>query len=62
MRVFVLSPDLCDGSNRCVVKDGEQVIEFVRTWLENEPEPGDEVTIEVDDMSEQEMRDLPGDI
>lgn len=60
-RVFILPPELSDGFNPCIVRQGEIgsiVADALREWIEEATE-GEELVIGWREMSAQQIERLP---
>lgn len=61
IRCYKMSPELVDGEHWTAFPctNGEQVLEAVRLWLEEEMPSGESVTIGVVEMTQEELDALP---
>jgi hypothetical protein len=56
---FKVSPELVDGDHWSVFDTIEEVIELIREWKANEPAEGENFSVEVVEMSDEEVAALP---
>jgi hypothetical protein len=56
---YKVSPELADGDHWSVFDTLEEVIEIIREWKANEPAEGESFTVELVEMSQEEVDALP---